>query len=262
MNLKSILLFFVFLLFLATKNELQAQNSTTAIQIDGNDNDWKANVFNVDSTNGFEYSISKNQDTLFLIVRFINRLTQIKSLAMGIQIGLDMYQKNKPQQFINFPLDNSSKINMNESIKDLITMQYSLFLLATEYELKKFMSGNGTYALNTANPNGIKLAFALNPQDQLVYEYAIPFSSLKNKKDPPGLTSTSIEINITIPEIKLNIPSTFSTEPSSYNSSFNSSSAAKLNKITNARPPAPRNDIKDNYKELFETSKKKIRVEL
>ncbi len=126
----------IFILLQCITTENLAQKINPSIQIDGNEKEWRENTFKIDSSSGFEYSFLKNQDTLFFIVRFINKTTQIKSLATGMQIGFDMYQKNKPQQFINFPLDHSSKIDLGQSMRDPISMQYSLLPLSIEYELK------------------------------------------------------------------------------------------------------------------------------
>ncbi len=116
--------------------------------------------------------------------------------------------------------------------------------------------------MDVANSNGIKIALALNEKDQLVYEYAIPFAALKNKKDPEGMKSNSIDIEIFILAIKLNIPTTISTEPTNYNSSFNIGMNAKLNKVNNARPSGLRTDSKNENKDFFESTKKKIKIEL
>lgn len=264
MPTKSILLYMLIVTLSFSSINLKAQSKQNQITVDGFEDDWKTNVFNVDSANGFEYSISKTDDRLFLIIKFVNKLSQIKSLTTGMQIGLDMYNKNKPQQFINFPLDNSSKVNPAELFADLNMMQYSLLLMNTEYELRKFVDGNGTYKYDAENTNGIILAFATNKDDQLVYEYSIPFESLRNKKDPPGLTSTAIDIEINIPALRINTsPPSTGNQTGSFNSRMGVTSSAKQNKAPTRSPSGnPMDGLKEQYKEMFENTKKKIRITL
>jgi hypothetical protein len=262
MSTKSLLLFLLIVPFTLGSQQLKAQSKASPVVVDGLDEDWKNNVFNVDSASGFEYSVSKTDDQLFLIIRFVNKLSQIKSLTTGMQVGFDMYQKNKPQQFINFPLDNSSKANHLENLADLNMMQYSLLLFITEYELKKFTNGNGTYKYDTENPNGIKIAFAANKEDMMVYEYSIPLASLRNKKDPPGLASNQVEIEIFIPGFRMPAQSTSTgNESGPFNSRFGTSVASKQNRVgarPGGPPPGQNTDMKTQYKDLFENTKKKI----
>lgn len=264
MSKKLFLIFLVIVPLTLICTQVKAQSKAGTIVIDGFDEDWKNNIFNVDSTNGFEYSVIKNDNQLYFIIRFINKLSQIKSLTTGMQIGFDMYQKNKPQQFIYFPLDNSSKANHLENLADLNMMQYSLLLLITEYELKKFTNGNGTYKYDAENPNGIKIAYAANKEDKLVYEYSIPLESLRNKKDPPGLTSTQVEIEIFIPALRLPAQSTSTgNETGAFNTRFGISPTAKQNKVpsrSGSSGPSQNSDLKTQYKELFENTKKKILI--
>ena len=145
MTTKSLLQLLLILSISFINVPLNAQVKANPITIDGFDADWAGKIFTVDSANGFEYASSKADDHLFLMIRFIQKTSQIKSLTTGMQVGFDMYQKNKPQQYIYFPLDNSSKVNPAEHLFDLNTMQYSLLMLTTEYELKKFANGNGKY---------------------------------------------------------------------------------------------------------------------
>ncbi|MCX6207898.1 MAG: hypothetical protein NTZ19_16760 [Bacteroidetes bacterium] len=264
MSKKLFLLFMVIVPFSFISTQVKAQSKASTIVVDGLDEDWKNNVFNVDSANGFEYSVMKNDTQLFFIIRFINKLNQIKSLTTGMQIGFDMYQKNKSQQYIYFPLDNSSKANHLENLADLSMMQYSLLLFITEYELKKFTNGNGVYKYDAENPNGIKIAFAANKEDMLVYEYSIPLESLRNKKDAPGLTSTQVEIEIFIPAFRMPSQSTSTgNETGAFNTRFGVTPSAKQNKVpsrSGSGGPNQNSDIKTQYKDFFETTKKKILI--
>lgn len=237
---------------------LNAQVKTNPITIDGDDTDWKDATFNVDSADGFEYAYSKVDDHLLFAIRFKQKTAQVKSLATGMQVGFDMYQKNKPQQYIYFPLDNTTKVKPAEHLSDLNTMQLSLLIITTEYELKKFSNGNGVYQKDAENPNGVKIALGINNDEQLVYEYSVPLESLRNKKDPPGLTSNQIEIEIYIPAISIASSSPNGNESASFNSRFGSKSAGKSNRSNSSSNP--NYDVKSQYKEMFETTKKKIRI--
>jgi hypothetical protein len=238
--------------------QLKAQDKNNPITIDGLDADWAGKVFVVDSADGFEYASLKVEDHLFLMIRFIQKTSQIKSLTTGMQVGFDMYQKNKPQQFIYFPLDNSTKVNPAEHMADLNTMQYALLMVTTEYELKKFNNGNGTYLKDAENPAGIKLALGINDEEKLFYEYSIPLETLRNKKDPAGLTSNQIEIEMYIPAINISSPSPNGNESASFSTKFGAKSSKSNNR--SSASPGPNNDIKSHFKEMFESTKKKFKI--
>lgn len=203
-RLNFLLLFFL-LSFFSIKTAAQSNNAN--IQIDGNDTDWHSHSFYVDSSAGFEFSVLKTPEKFYLMLRFIDKKSGIKALYSGIQLGFDKEQKNKSQQLINFPLDKSAQVNFAELPRDPMSMEFALLMQSKEYALKRFANGNGVYAVGTQNSNGIDVAIGLNLKDQLIYEVAVPFQALKNKKEDPQAKMNNLQIEVIIPGINLSTTS-------------------------------------------------------
>lgn len=154
-----------------------------SIVVDGKATDWPAESLQHDKTGSIEHAFVLDGGRFFILLRTGSPIMQAKILKAGMTVYLDGEGKKKSSTGIQFPLpkpdepDDVAPTNM--SAARVLGLEKS-----TEFTLRKFKEGNGTYKIGDANPAGVQVAIAFDDKGVLVYEASLPFQALFGKAAP------------------------------------------------------------------------------
>ncbi len=154
-------------------------------------------------TNMF-YSLSNDNDNLYLSIKINDEKMQAKIMAAGMEIWIDTTANSTKQTGILFPLANYNKmylyktsyiINNESLIQDLKVMKQNFLFEQPFMLLIGFM--NTTNGLCSLEDNsGIKVKITWNNTNSMIYEAVIPFNTCYKETDIDGLKTITLTINI------------------------------------------------------------------
>jgi hypothetical protein len=164
----------------SAQTTLQAPPNT--ITVDGNLKDWGDSLRYYNDEKKFYYTLANDKTTLYAAIRIPERMDQMKTLHVGITLGIDIHGKKKETFAITFPLadpgstpefpkpqsDNGeiTKEDRDELLRERVTKLRNI-----KVEGFKDIEGD---MITTSNTYGIKAAIDYDAQGNLVYELAIP----------------------------------------------------------------------------------------
>jgi hypothetical protein len=156
---------------------------STPITIDGNDEDWQSVQLSFDQDAGITYAVTNDSNMLYLMVKPVDESTQMKLLHGGMQVWIDMGGGKDKNSGVYFPLSNTQigknmqglRGNSPGSKHDMKKMRVSQ---AREYAIVGFRSCEGTYPLLQSNSCNVFVRIGIDKDDNLVWEAAIPISSI------------------------------------------------------------------------------------
>lgn len=147
--------------------------------IDGKIKDWGDTSMSYDVSTKCIYSIANDGSNLYIFVKSTDQMQQIKMIQGGIEIWIDTKMKRNKTTGIKFPLGGGTMempANRN-SQPDPKQMRQQLKLKMLNMELTGFRSEyNGKHSIYSTTH--IKPVIDWDDKDNLIYELAIPFSSL------------------------------------------------------------------------------------
>jgi len=163
------------------------------IVIDGSDNDWPKPLPGFSKTENFGYEIANDADNLYVLISTKDPVEQQKMIQGGMTIWVNT-KADKSQSGavgIGYPLDSRNDPDqnlLNEAqpgrAPKSATLQdkqaYALYGFGSSEEV-----GNFAYA-DDSNPQGIRMRMDFNNSGELIYEAAIPLTTLY-----PGHSSTA-----------------------------------------------------------------------
>lgn len=182
---------------------------SSPILVDGNATDWELPLRFGSEKEALRYSISNDNENLYVCVASDFTPTQMRMLRAGISIYLDIKGKEgksvgvtfpfmgKKRNATQIPMDRSQQSNLrkgnlnDENIKKLAIMEANMF--------KSFgflNNSNGVYELVEINP--IKIAVNYDLDDILIIEAKIPiklfYDKELNAQNSPNI-SVGVELN-------------------------------------------------------------------
>jgi uncharacterized membrane protein YgcG len=177
------------LTFFFTVNNAIAQDKTATllppppkIAVDGDISEWGDSLRYYDAEKHLNYSIANTQDTLYLAIRFNDRVDQLRVLRAGLTISIDPKGKKKETYSITFPLKTENGLPLS-AIRDTGAAE-SIRQEREELMREKLTSLRGIKAvgfkdiedemMTTANTYGIRGAVDYDDNGYLVCEAAIP----------------------------------------------------------------------------------------
>lgn|GEM_PF-4293244 len=152
--------------------------------MDGKAGDWPAEGLSRDKTNTIEHGLFLDGSRFIILLRTGSPVMQAKILKAGMTVYLDPEGKKKSSTALLFPLqkpDEEGDVGQGMNMNALRVLGMAR---STDYTLRKFKEGNGTYKIGETNPAGVLVAMAFDEQGDLVYEASIPFQALFGKPTP------------------------------------------------------------------------------
>lgn len=163
--------------------------TSTALQqpivIDGSDEDWTRPLPGFAKTENISFEIANDAENLYVLISTKDQLEQQKIIQGGMTVWVNT-NADKSQSGavgIGYPLDSRNDPDrnlMNEAqpnrVPKSVTLQdkqeYALYGFGTSSEV-----GNFAYA-DDSNPQGVKMRMDYNNAGELIYEAAIPLTTL------------------------------------------------------------------------------------
>lgn len=184
------------------------------IVIDGSDKDWTRPLPGFSKTENFSYEIANDAENLYVLISTKDGLEQQKMISGGMTVWINT-KADKSQGGavgIGYPLDSRNDPDqnlMNEAQPDKHP-RASTLEDKKEYALYGFGSssevGNFAYA-DDSNPQGIKVRMDYNNTGELIYEAAIPLTTLyPGHNANASYASKSVAVGIFIDGLPPNAP--------------------------------------------------------
>ncbi len=182
------------LLFLTTflvSNIVWSQNKIATllppphhVSIDGNCSEWGDSLQYYNKESKINYTISNTHDTLYLALRAINRLAQIRILRAGLTFSIDTKGKKKETFSITFPLNtqtSTQKFDFHKEDYTEVSKQDKDELMRQRLTSLRGIMVTGfkdveDEMITTDNSYGFKAAVNYDRNDYLVCEAAIPIN--------------------------------------------------------------------------------------
>ncbi len=174
---------------LFTINNAIAQEKTATllppppkIAIDGDSRDWGDSLRYYSTERHLNYDIANTKDTLYLAIRFNDRVDQVRVLRAGLTFSIDPKGKKKEAFSITFPLNTETNVSLR-SLRDT-GMAESTKQEREELMRERLTSLRGIKVegfkdiedemITTSNTYGIQTAVNYDDNGYLVCEAAIP----------------------------------------------------------------------------------------
>ena len=172
------------LLFSCAKTPVYTSNlQETSFQFNGSDKTWLGQFY-YDSEANMLYGISNDKENIYVRLKVVDQLTQIKIIRRGLTFWMDTIGMNKEQMAIRCPLprDAGDLQNMrgkNGSPKDKSKNNFALLHDAfsngqAEMKIKGFDGYQKEIVLNNKNEDGINVMMKVNDHEELIWEAIIP----------------------------------------------------------------------------------------
>jgi len=152
------------------------------IVVDGSISEWGDSLRYYNPEKHWNYAIANTKDTLYLAIRFNDRVDQIRVLRAGLTFSIDPKGKKKEAYSITFPLNTETNVSLR-SLKDT-GMTESTKQEREELMRERLISLRGIKAvgfkdiedemITTSNTYGIQTAVNYDDNGYLVCEAAIP----------------------------------------------------------------------------------------
>ena len=160
------------------KDKLYSRHLTPVI--DGNMNEWGTTLLYDNSTKCI-YAIANDESALYICIKAIDRMQQIKIIQGGMEIWIDDKAKKKKSIGVKFPLGGGSMPmptgKTSGSGQDSKEMRQQMRLKLLTMELTGFKEGlNGPHDIYSNVQ--VKPVIDWDDNDNMVYELAIPFATL------------------------------------------------------------------------------------
>ncbi len=165
----------------------------TPLVIDGSDSDWVQPLANYDRREKMSYAVTNDNEHLYLRLSTNDEQTQQKILQGGLTVWINTHGERTEEKAagIAFPTGNTheggksiltagrpemykNKIAALDNVKD-----YSLYGFTRERDMKNYNYGE-------SNEQGVELKIDFNNAGALIYEAAVPLSSLFPKNNGLG----------------------------------------------------------------------------
>jgi hypothetical protein len=183
-------IYFAFWGFVAWNLQVSAQSDVTrarwkssAIVIDGNDQEWNKPLNLYDEKSGILYAIANDKTILYFDLEVSDPMKMRKMMASGWSVDLSSKEKgNKFKASLIFPPVNMQGVRnqRNEQVPETVSEEspaiknYELMLRSVE--MKGFRQDQTVVQMN--DQSGVDIAVGENAAKQLVCEIAIPLRDL------------------------------------------------------------------------------------
>lgn len=178
------------------------------LKIDGNNTDWQGALQFWDDKQAIAYSITNDNDWLYIRALSKNNTTIQKILRGGLTVYINHHgvTEEAGAAAISFPTGNRVKKNgvMLNDKPELQQNNHIALSQVGDYVLFGFpdIKTPENYDYGKPNPAGVELGIGLSASDELVYEARLPLASIMNRNEwlAPGRKTIAVGLVIeTIP---------------------------------------------------------------
>ena len=170
------------------KATLQSSWQATPVSADGNPSEWRIPLRFYDSDTKLNYTLSNDDEKLYLCVRIVDELSQAKVVRNGINIWFDTLAKKNKKSGILFPVPDrtteedqadagSGHSGGKRSGGNLEAIKRKFLQQANQMQLIGFKSGIPDYLAASENEYGIRVSINWDVNNIMIYEAVIPFKT-------------------------------------------------------------------------------------
>jgi hypothetical protein len=207
-----VVLFIGLIFFVAAcspKAMYQTSWQSTSVIADGNPSEWRIPLRFYDSDTKLNYTLSNDDEKIYLCVRIVDELSQAKVIRSGLNIWFDTLAKKNKQCGILFPVPDKggdeyqtdgSGASSNRGGKkggDVDAVKNKFLRQANQMQLVGFKKSIPDY-LAPENEYGINVSINWDVNNIMIYEAVIPFKTFYK----PTLTAkdslTNFDFSMTI----------------------------------------------------------------
>lgn len=192
-------IFVTILLAVAADSVCKAQSTRMPIapgkvMINGQADEWDADMFIVDKKLKANYAISVDNDNIYLVLKTNDQVTQTCVVGAGITWTINIHGKKSKEYGLTFPAGDKFQAGMYIGLTPEQIVLKTINAKNRKIVIEGFKD-IGDEELSPLNPYGIKTALGYDEQGYLTYEAAIPHSLLKNSRDGNKEWWFNIKIN-------------------------------------------------------------------
>jgi hypothetical protein len=174
------------LLLLACSRQPTASSASrfaaTPPTTDGQPTDWTDSL-RYDPTSKLQYQVLNDSRMVYVRLKVADPSTQARVLRRGITIGLDTTGRSQHQFGVRYPMGGplpSSQVasEPNAPLADRRMGRTLALAEMREMELLNYKGSKEPTLTDTQSPLGVKVAIGFNPQEDLIYELAVPLRLL------------------------------------------------------------------------------------
>lgn len=148
----------------------------------------------VDKETKLAYAISNDASNLYLRFKASDEFIKMKIIRAGMTVSIDTTGKKKRTVKINYPMQSvferpTGNSGSGNTKPDSDAMKAKFQQQPQNMMLSGFRDGNGIGPLR--NGNGVVAELSWDPNDDLIYELVVPFSSFWTA-DPETISSTRV----------------------------------------------------------------------
>lgn len=212
----------VALLLIACGRQPQAASpsrfAATPPTIDGQATDWGPDSLRYDAESKLQYAVLNDQRAVYVRLKVADPMTQGRLLGQGFTVWLDSTGQNQQQFGVRYKLhpEPVAKPALDANgqpvaaapmtLKDRRARLAQALADVHDMELLNYKGNKEPTYTDTQSPLGVKLGLALDAQDNIVYELAVPLRLLYRKV--PNLASGQrAKVGVTVLSNRVAMPS-------------------------------------------------------
>ncbi len=209
-NLTGILLLVTCYLLLVSCSHAPALQSTyqkAPVTVDGTASEWRIPLRFYDPDTKLNYSLTNDDDKIYLCARIVDELSQAKVVRNGIYIWFDTLAKKNKAVGILFPVPDKSSDDFqptnrsgdgNKHAYSLEAIKKKFLQQANQVQLTGFKSGVPDFLAASENEFGIRVSINWDVNNIMIYEAAIPFKTFYKDKLTAKDSLKNFDFSITI----------------------------------------------------------------
>jgi len=177
----------------AQETTLALKSPTTAITIDGNNQEWGDNMAYYNAEKKLHYTIANDKTNLYLVIKTDDPIQQANILSGGITFAIDTKGRKRSTYNTTFPLRGIASTNvLDKTLKEKKLMADMAQL--SNIEVKGFKDIDDDQ-LNFENTYGIKVDINIDDKGFLIYEEAIPLELFHANEITANEWSYNVKLN-------------------------------------------------------------------
>ena len=159
------------------------------ITVDGNDNEWEKPLRYRDLEEKLSYSISYDNNNVYICFKTNNNILQFKILHSGLIVYLNKYGQKRETAGIYFPIGRKPGIKEQGIFSPVgggkppllssdLSVKKEMLSKQNEYLLFGFAKSDGQYGYEKQNEDDIVVRVGFNELQELVYEASVPLRAI------------------------------------------------------------------------------------
>jgi hypothetical protein len=170
------------------------------ITVNGNDDEWEKPLKYNDRTEKLNYSITNDNNNVYICLKTSNNFLQFKILESGLMVYLNNNGQKRESAGIYFPMGHKSDTKEQGIFNPIgsgkspvqnpdLSAKKEMLSKQKEYSLFGFAKSDGRYGYETQNEDEIIIRVGFNEFQELVYEASVPLMALFH--NVPSLNDSS-----------------------------------------------------------------------